>query len=172
MKKDFNRLLKEIDADDMREELRVLYDRFPVVREYYKMELGESTKAVVDKYKADLRKAFFSSKRRVSRRGRSESKKVLKAFSLVSIHPRDLVELYFYRAEVMAEAVVHYRIENDSFLLATVKAFEEALVLAEKELLIESYHPQIEQLSQYFGDHVRYGDYSFWPLFREYFGEG
>lgn len=171
MRKDFNRLLKELDPDELREELRVLYDRFPVVKEYYKMELGSSTKEVLDKYKKALRKTFFTGRRRIARRGRSESKKVLKAFAEVSIHPRDLVELYFYRAEVMAEAISYYNLENEPFLVATEKAFEEALVLAEKELLLEAFQPQIKLLAQYFSDHVRYGSFSFWPLYNNYFPE-
>lgn len=171
MRKDFNRLLKELDADELRDELTVLYDRFPIVKEYYKMELGNSTKGVLDKYKKSLRKTFFTGRRRIARRGRSESKKVLKAFAKVSIHSRDLVELYFYRAEVMAEAIGYYHIENEPFLIATEKAFEEALVLTEKELLLEAFQPRIKLLAQYFSDHVRYGSFSFWPVYRRYFTE-
>ena len=167
MRKDFNRLLKELDADELRDELTNLYNRFGVVREYYKLELSTSTKSVLDKYKKDLRKSFFTGRRRVNRRGRSASKKVLKAFAEVSIHPRDLIELHFYRAEVMAEAIVNYHIENDSFISSTVKAYEEALALAGEELLLEDLQPQVHQLMVYFNDHVRYGSYSFWPAYSQ-----
>ena len=169
MKKDFNRLVKTLDEDELREELRMLYDRFPVLREYYKLELGASTKSILDKYKKDLRKAFFSARRNVSRRSRSESKKVIKAFAAISIHDRDLLELTFYRAEVMVDAIVHYNVTNESFISSTVKAYEEALAFAEKELLLEIYQPQIKALAEYFEANVRYGSYSFWPAYGRYF---
>ena len=171
MRKDFNRLLKELDADELRDELTNLYNRFGVVKEYYKLELSENTRGVLDKYKKDLRKSFFTGRRRVNRRGRSASKKVIKAFAEVSIHSRDLTELYFYRAEVMTDAVIYYHIENDSFLAATVKAFEEALVLAEKELLVTSMQPRIYKLMVHFNDNVHYGSYSFWPAYEQYVSE-
>ena len=170
MRKNFNRLLKELDAEELRDELQNLYNRFAVVKEYYKLELSGNTKEVLDNYKKALRKSFFTGRRRVNRRGRSEAKKVLKAFKEVSIHPKDLVELYFYRAEVMTDAVITYHIENDSFLTATVKAFEEALTLAENELVLQSLQPQIHALMVHFNDNVRYGSYSFWPAYQARFG--
>ncbi|MEM6771675.1 MAG: DUF6155 family protein, partial [Bacteroidota bacterium] len=81
MKRDFLRLLKELDEDELREELRMLYDRFPVLREYYKLELSANTTKVLEKYKKDVRKAFFTGRRRMGKRGRSNSNKILKAFS-------------------------------------------------------------------------------------------
>ena len=170
MKKDFNKLLKQLDAEELRDELLNLYDRFNVVKEYYKLELSGNTKAVLDNYKKALRKSFFTGRRRINRRGRSEAKKVLKAFAEISIHPKDLVDLYFYRAEVMTDAVIYYNIENDSFLTATVKAFEEALTLAENELVLQSLQPQIHKLMVHFNDNVRYGSYSYWPAYQARFG--
>ncbi len=169
MKKHFNKLLRELDEEELREELAMLYDRFPTVKEYYRMELSGSTKTVVDKYKKTLRKTFFTGRRRINRRGRSESKKVLKEFAQVSIHSRDLVELYFYRAEVMVEAVDYYTIDNDSFLMATVKAFEEAMRFAEKEVMLETYKEQIIRLVDYF-DGLRRSSYRFRPVYDQYFG--
>ncbi|OAV43066.1 DUF6155 family protein [Lewinella sp. 4G2] len=169
MKKDFNRLVKELDEDELRDELRMLYDRFPILKEYYKMELGASTQPVLDKYKKDLRRTFFAARRRVSRRARSESKKVIKAFAAISIHDRDLLELIFYRAELMAEAIAHYGITNESFIVAAVKAYEEGLQFAEREVFLDTHREQIEALARYFEENVHYGSYSLWPSFRKYY---
>jgi len=78
MKRDFLRLLKELDEDELREELKTLYDRFAVVREYYKLELSTNTKAVLDRYQKEIRKAFFPSRGyRMNRRARSARKVTL-----------------------------------------------------------------------------------------------
>lgn len=169
MRKDFNRLLKELDENELRDELKIIYDRFPVVKEYYKLELSGNTKAVVDKYKKALYKSFFTGRRRMNRRARSESKKVLKAFSEVSIHSRDLVELYFYRVEIMVDAVEYYNIENEPFLNSTVKAFEEALRLAKNELLLETFQPQILELVKHYRADFPIVHYPLYPTYLTFF---
>ena len=112
MKRDFTKYLKHLEEDELRDELQRLYDRFPVLREYYQMELGD-TKRVVDKYKAALHKAFFPTRGR-GKRGRSQSRKLIKKFAEVSIHPKDLVELHFYRAELMAGYIQAMRIDSEA----------------------------------------------------------
>ncbi|MEM9929484.1 MAG: DUF6155 family protein [Bacteroidota bacterium] len=169
MKRDFLRLLKELDDDELREELQNLYDRFPVIREYYKLELSANTTKVLEKYKKDVRKAFFPSRGwRMSRRGRSNSNKIIKAFSEVSIHSRDLVELMFYRVEVMIEAIAHFRVDNESFHDSTVKSFAKAMALAQKEMLLDSFRPQIATLAQRFDEQKRLYYFTFSEVLREY----
>lgn len=169
MKRDFQKLLRELDEEELRAELAAVYDRFAAVREYYRMELGATTKPVLDRYKKMVRRAFFAGRRRVSKRGRSASKQVLKDFGAISIHPRDLVELYFYRAEVMTRAIGHYRIDNEPFHKSTVAAFRDACKLARREVLLEGLRPQVEALCTLFEEERRLGNYSFWPVFSEYF---
>lgn len=160
MKKDFLRLLRELDEDELREELRGLYERFPVLREYYRLELGASTAPVLDRYRKQIRKAFFPARgHRVARRGRSESKKILKAFAEISIHPRDLVELYFYRVEVMVDAIDHFRIDREPFYKSVVSAYEAALGLAEAEVLVDSFRERINRLVDYYERVKRIGGY-------------
>lgn len=172
MKRDFLRLLKELEEDELREELQNLYDRFPVLREYYKLELSANTGKVLEKYKKDVRKAFFPSRGwRMSRRGRSNSNKIIKAFSEVSIHSRDLVELMLYRVEVMTEAIDHFRVDNESFHDSTVKSFAKALALARKEVLLDAFRPKMEQLAQNFDEQKRLYSFTFSEVMREYFDE-
>jgi hypothetical protein len=170
MKRDFLRLLKELDDDDLREEMKSLYDRFPVIREYYKLELSNNTSKVLDKYKKDVRKAFFPGRGyRVARRGRSNSNKIIKSFTEVSIHARDLIELHFYRVEVMIEAISYFNIDNDAFHESAVKSFAKSMNLASKELLLESFRPTIDRLVKYFDEKKRLSYFSLWETMQEHF---
>ncbi|MEL7160084.1 MAG: DUF6155 family protein [Bacteroidota bacterium] len=147
MKRDFLRLLKELEEAELREELRMLYDRFPAVKEYYRLELSANTAAVLDKYKKLVRKAFFPGRgRRMGKRGRSNSKKVLKDFSQVSIHSRDLVELHFYRVRVMLEAANHYYVDNEGFHKSIVSSYQQACRLAEQEVLLDGFRDTAREL--------------------------
>ena len=146
MKKDFLRLLKELDEDELREELRGLYERFPALREYYKLELSGSTKVVLDKYKKDVRKAFFTGRRRMGKRGRSNSARVIKDFKEVSIHAKDLIELNFYRVAVMIEAMDHYNVDNEPFYNSMLKSFERAAEMAKKELMLDTFREMADKI--------------------------
>jgi len=150
MKRDFLRLLKELDEDELREELRALYERFPVLREYYKMELSGNTKALLDKYKKTLRKTFFTGRRNMGRRARSNSNKVIKDFKAIAIHQKDVVELYFYRVACMVEAMEHYDVDSEQFYLSMFKSFSAAAELAQKELMLETFRLAAEAIVQHF----------------------
>ncbi len=169
MKRDFLRLLKELEEDELREELRMLYDRFPVLREYYKLELSANTAQVLEKYKKDVRKAFFTGRRRMGKRGRSNSNKILKAFSEVSIHAKDLVQLHLYRVEVMIEAIHYYGVTNESFHDSTVKSFANALKLAKNEVLLDGIQEDAERLVVLFHECKNLHWFSLSETMREYY---
>jgi hypothetical protein len=158
MKKDFLRLLKALDEDELREELKGLYERFPILREYYKLELSGNTKAVLDKYKTDVRKAFFTGRRRMGKRSRSNSAKVIKDFKEVSIHAKDLIELHFHRVAVMVEAIDYYMIDNEPFYNSMIKSFEHAAEMAKKELLLDSFREMANEIVTQFEVYDSYGN--------------
>ena len=168
MKRDFNKYLNHLDEEELRDELQQLYARFPVLREYYRMELGDP-KAVVDKYKAGMRKSFFPTRGR-GKRGRSQSRKLIKKFAEISVHPKDLVELHFYRAELMAEYVGARRVDSEAYHDSTVKAFAEACALAEREVLLEFFAEGARLLTELFERERRDRRYSFYPTYRQYWG--
>jgi len=172
MKKDFLRLLKELDEDELRGELKALYERFPVLREYYKLELSGSTKAVLDKYKKDVRKAFFTGRRRMGKRGRSNSARVIKDFKEVSIHAKDLIELNFYRVAVMIEAMEYYHVENEPFYHSMLKSFERSAEMAEKELMLGTFRAMADEIVSSFEAYDSYGNgRDLRRRFNDYFGE-
>ena len=168
MKRAFTKYVNHLDEEELRAELQRLYGRFPILREYYQMELGDAKK-VVDKYKAALHKAFFPSRGR-GKRGRSQSRKLIRKFAEVSIFPKDLVELHFYRAELMTEYIAARRLDSEAYHTATVKAFETACELAETEVLLDYFADGARRLAELFEHERRDGRYSLWPSYRRFWG--
>ena len=169
MKRDFLRLLKELDADELREEMKVLYDRFPAIREYYKLELSANTGAVLEKYKIAVRKSIFTGRRRMNKRGRSASSRIVKDFAAISIHPKDLVMLHLHRVDVMIEAIKHYKVDSEPFHDSTVKSFRKALQMAEKEQLLESVRPEAQRLIWLFDEQSRVRGHTLSEVGREFY---
>lgn len=169
MKRDFLRLLKELDDDELRDELKMLYDRFPAIREYYKLELSTNTGAVLEKYKTAIRKAFFTGRRRMNKRGRSASSRVIKDFAAISIHQKDLVMLHLHRVDVMIEAISTYRVDSEPFHESTVKSFRKALLLAEKEQMLESVREEAQRLIWLFDEKTRVRGHTLSEVGREFY---
>lgn len=166
MKRDFNKYLAHLEEEELRAELAKLYARFPILREYYTMELTDPKK-VIDKYKADMRKAFFPTRGR-GKRGRSQSSKLIKKFAAISIHPKDLVELHFYRAELMTEYIQERRIDSEALHASTVKIFAQACEMAEREVLLDYFGAGARELCQLFEQCRRVNVYSLWPPYHQY----
>ncbi|CAH1001728.1 hypothetical protein LEM8419_02634 [Neolewinella maritima] len=164
MKRDFNKYLDHLEEDELRAELKMLYARFPVLREYYVMELTDPKK-VIDKYKAGMRKGFFPT-RGGGKRGRSVSTKLIKQFAAVSIHPKDLIELHFYRAELMTEYIAAQRVDSETFHASAVKSFAQACQLAEREVLLDYFGDGARALCALFDQCKRVKNLSLWPAYR------
>ena len=166
MKRDFNKYVAHLDEKELRAELQQLYGRFGVLREYYAMELTDPKK-VIDKYKAGMHKGFFPARGR-GKRGRSVSANLIKQFEKISIHPKDMVELHFYRAELMTDYIAARRIDSEPFHASTVKTFEQAATLAEREVLLDYFRAGARALSGVFEEKKRVGRFSLWPVYHRF----
>ena len=166
MKRDFNKYLVHLQEEELRAELQQLYGRFAILREYYAMELTDPKK-VIDKYKAGMRKGFFPTRGR-GKRGRSVSTKLIKQFAKISIHPKDLVELHLYRAELMTDYIAARRIDSEPFHDSTVKSFEQACTLAEREVLLDYFRAGAQALCGLYEENKRVGRYSLWPVYHRF----
>ncbi|MEM1358457.1 MAG: DUF6155 family protein [Bacteroidota bacterium] len=172
MKRDFLKLVKSLEDEELREELKVLYERFPAVREYYQMELSPNTQKLLAKYKKAVRKAFFPSRgRRMGKRGRSESRKAIKEFATISIHSRDIIELKLYRVAVMIEAISYFRVVNESFHDSIVKSFAQVCAEAEKEVMLDTFRSNITELVVAFEQEKRLPWFSLEETYAKYWEE-
>lgn len=169
MKRELTKYLDHLEEEELRQEILELYQKLPVVREYYQMELGENTRPLVEKYKKDIRKTFFPARGR-GRRGRSESRKVIRTFTKISIHQKDLVELFFYRVSVMVDYLAAHRLENESFHASIVTSFAEACRMAQREILTDYFRETAREIATKHESSKRLYGHSLLPDWEAYFG--
>jgi hypothetical protein len=160
MKRNFQKLINNLEAEELREELTELYDRFELVRKYYSVELSGDTSKTVAKYKAQLKKLFLPARGR-GKRARSLSAKVLKEFANISVFPEDLIELYFYRTDMMMEHIRVQRVDNDGYHASLVSSFKESCQRANKALLGERFKETALELTERYKDQRRFRDTSY-----------
>jgi hypothetical protein len=169
MKANFTRYLKDLEEDELRDELAMLYARFEQVRAYYKMELGGSTTAMVDKYKKKIKHCFLPGRGR-GKRARSQSRDLIKEFKEISIFPADIVELELYRAGMMVEWMIHWYNESDAYFASVTKAYQIACRHIVDQQLEERLRPEAKLIAQRFENYRRRGGYSLLEIYVDVFG--
>lgn len=134
MKRAFNKYLKSLTEKELIKELQKLYTKFDNVKQYYQLELGTDSKAVLDQFKARIKKEYFPSRGYGAARN-SVSRKVITEFKKISIHPKDIVELLLYRVEMMLEFTLSYGDMDEPFYNSLFSSFAEACKRIKKEQL-------------------------------------
>lgn len=163
MKKDFNKYIKSLDEEGLTKELKTLYDKFPLIRKYYKTELSEDSSAVLAEYKAKLKKEYFPT-RGYGKASSGNSRKVVTEFKKVSTHSSDLVELWLYRTEMMLEYTLAYGDIDEPFYNSLYTGFAEACKLIGKEALHKHYQDDCLKL-------VNMSEELGWGVYDDLYGE-
>lgn len=163
MKRTLMRHLAGLEAEELREEIETLYDRFDLVRAYYQLELSGNTNKAVDRYKKKIHSAFFRGR---GKRGRSLSRDHIKAFRQISLFAEDELDLEIYRAEMMVEWMIARWSENLGYFASLEKAYEDVCKKAVAQQSWERFAPELARIAERFEGYRRRGGHSLWPYFR------
>jgi hypothetical protein len=93
-----SKYLKELSQEELVDEINRLYTRFPLVRDYYIVELGSDNGQLLSKYKKQMAKLFKQGLNFV-KVDINTCNKVVKDFSSISVHPSDTIDLKLYKVE-------------------------------------------------------------------------
>ncbi len=147
MKKELNKYLNSLTEKELIKEVKKLYDKFPDVKKYYEMELGDNSEKILAEYKAKIEKEYFPT-RGHGRARNSVSKKVVQDFKKIAIHQKDVVELLLYRVEMMLKFTNAYGDIDEPFYNSLESSFHEACKMIAKERLTSYYKIYCEELVQ------------------------
>ena len=124
-KKDLTKFLSELNKDELIKEIQKLYNKFPIVKTYFEVELSGDTSSLLDKAKEQIKNEFYP-KRGEAKARSSILKKVIDDFIKVSIYPKDIVELHLFRFEMAAQFQSDYGDMDEPFYNSACSAFAKA----------------------------------------------
>lgn len=151
MKRSLNKYLSTLSRKDLEQEIKKLYDAFKPVRDYYHLELDENTAEVLQQYKDKIKAEYFP-KRGFGKARNGASRKVITEFKKIATHPKDVVELWLYRTEMMVEFTLEYGDINEAFYNSLASGFEQACKIMQKEQLTTEFRSYAQSmLSKTFG---------------------
>ncbi len=145
MRRELTKYLNSLDEKGLKKEVKILYDKFNQVKQYYELELGDSTERLLNEYKSKLKEEYFP-KRGYGKARSRESKKIISEFKKISIQEKDVIELLLYRTEMMVKFTAEYGDIDEPFYNSLENGFEEACKLVEREKLKSYYRNYCQEL--------------------------
>lgn len=145
IKPELNKYLKSLEKHALEAEVKKLFSKIPAVKQYYELELAAASSNVLEQYKAKIRKEYFPGRGFGNARS-SVSRRVVLDFRKISVFPRDVVELWLYRTEMMLDYTLAWGDMNESFYNSLCISFEEACYLISEEELKNEFQEYCSRL--------------------------
>ena len=131
--KDFKNFLDELNEQELRDELMGLYRKFPIIKEYYQLELSTDSTHVVDDYKNKIRRYYFPSGRNIKRPKAAKMRELISQFKKVAPFTHDVIDLLLYQVETMLAFTKERGYVSKGFYQTMVSRYKDALQLIEQE---------------------------------------
>ncbi|TAE41125.1 MAG: hypothetical protein EAZ70_02630 [Runella slithyformis] len=123
--------LETLEKEELIHEVLRLYEKIKAVKDFYEMDLGTDTNAVLNEYKAKIEKQYFP-KRGYGNPKASEVRKVISDFKKIAAFEFDVVDLLIFRVEQAVRFTNAYGDIDEQFYTSAENAFDDALKLAKK----------------------------------------
>ena len=172
--RDFRKYLKNLEEDDLREELEKLYKQLPIVKEYYQFELSANHDSIVKSYKTKIDRHYFpTSGRKPKRPKAAKMRDLINQFKQLSPFAFDTVDLLLHQVETMIKFAKDRGYVSKGFNQTLISRYKEALVILTKEELQADFSDRGQQIMQQSRFMRRWGTYdSLVELYIEYINKG
>lgn len=136
--------LKKVELE---EQLMDLYERFPVVKEYYNFVFNPKEDYLVQDAKVKISNEYFPTKRRKARARRSIAQKQIKHFIKLGVDPHLIADVMLYNIEI-AQTFSQEKNVPDSFFKSLLNSFSEMTHYIATQGLLTSYKERIVKAYQ------------------------
>ena len=145
MKRELNKYLNELTKKELEAEIKKLYTKFKVVKNFYDMELSQGTTAILEQFKLKIQKEYLPA-RGFGRASNRESKKVITEFKKIAVFKQDLIDLILFRVKVMLDYTFTYGDIDEPFYNSMDASFGDACKLIKAEKLEQKYQAELHDL--------------------------
>lgn len=129
---EFKKLINEMDEKALREELLKLYNKLPLVKDFYNQDLmtEEERQVVLKTYKEKIHKQFWTSRGNPKDYpNNAQIRALIAEYEKISVFPYDVIDLLIYRVEVLTDYANQFGGTLDADYNASITAFKKAMKL-------------------------------------------
>ena len=125
-KRKLKKYLSDLKKEALEEQLLDLYQRFPVVKEYYDFVFNPKEDKLVQEAKAKISNEYFPVRRKRARGRRSVAQKHIKHFIKLGVEPFMTADVMLYNLEI-AQAFSAEKNVPDTFYKSMLNSFDQAV---------------------------------------------
>lgn len=145
-KKALTKYLKELDKEQLEEQVLELYDRLKEVKEFYNFVFNPKEDKMLDEAKFKIYKEYFPPKNRKAKKRRSVAQNFIKNFIKLGVDPKGLSDLMLYNMEVAILYNSEKRINQETFYKSILRSFREAVAFIDANSLGDEFNLQLEEI--------------------------
>lgn len=152
----FLKHIKNLEEDDLRSELKLLYDKVKEVKQFYMMEIGseEDRNKRYQKGKDEITAKFRTKSYRKPRRPRIQKiNKIISELKKISIFNYEMIDVYLFCTETGLNFMREYRFDSIPLNNLITKSFDQAIQIIDENKMQDTYAERcldIIDASQYY----------------------
>jgi hypothetical protein len=140
--------LNELSKEELINEVKKLYSKFKPVKEYYALELGNDTTALLNEYKRKLDK-IFSPRGNFLNPNLKEANSIINQFSKVSVFIVDKIDLMLYKIELIKKFLEEWGHEFSNMVNSFISTYDKVVDLIHENDLEEHFRTRCEEIEAY-----------------------
>lgn len=141
-KRKLKKYLADLKKPDLEEQLIDLYERFPLVKEYYDFVFNPKEEKLLQEAKAKISNEYFPLRRKRPKARRSVAQKFIKHFIKLGVDPHLIADIMLYNIEI-AQTYSQNRNLPESFFKSMLNSFTEAVHYVSINGLLSTYKERV-----------------------------
>lgn len=143
-----NKFLKELNNEELKEQITDLYSRFKNVKEYYDFSFNPNEDKRINEAKAKIAKEYFPEGKRRAKKRRSIAKKFILHLQKLEVNPVLIADLMFYNIEIAQAYTAENKIKQEAFYKSMLVSFRNAINYSEKQLISGEFLSRINKIKE------------------------
>ncbi|MEJ1221939.1 DUF6155 family protein [Sediminicola sp. 1XM1-17] len=146
-KRALKKYLADLKQEELSDQLLDLYERFPVVKEYYDFVFNPKEDKMVQEAKVKIANEYFPVKRKRPKARRSVAQKFIKHFLKLGVEPQLIADVMLYNVEI-AQAFSADKNVPEAFYKSMLNSFTEAVQYVAINALLPDFKERIVKVFQ------------------------
>ena len=130
-KRDLKKYIKELNKEQLEEQIVELYEKFSAVKVYYDFVFNPKESTLLQECKIKISNEYFpvksTSKRKKPKMRRSVAQKYIKHFMLLGVDPFLIADVMLYNIEIAQTYSSGHVIKQELFFKSMLNSFEQAV---------------------------------------------
>ncbi len=150
-KRQLKKYLSDLKKPALEEQLIDLYERFPLVKEYYDFVFNPKEEKLLQAAKTKISNEYFPVRRKRPKARRSVAQKFIKHYMKLGVEPHLVADVMLYNLEI-AQSYSTNRNLPDSFFKSMLNSFDQVVHYVSLNGLLGSYRNRIVTIYQFAQD--------------------